>query len=524
MRRPDQAKREESVQVPHMISAIAVAVVAAPGAAEVTLYPGPPGEPASQDYEVSVNGQPCFCYTSYRFDLTSEVTIQGRPVSPVSFCYFDADGPTDVEVRMLDGLREAGVDCSRLVVRPLARGIEPEVNGDTARFAVPGGPCQLSVEPGGDVHHPLHIFVNPPERGVPDPKDPGVLYFGPGTHEAAGVDIEDGQTVYIAGGAVVSLKPQPPPNTIAASASAGCYGLDLSWGAGLFAPRWKKHVTVRGRGILCGRNALAQGRRGPLVVFEGCEDVAVEGIIIRESSVWSLNLSNCQRATVSNVKIVGHYVNNDGIAIGGTSDAVVEDCFTHNADDSLEVKAWIPQRNVLFRNCLVWNDAGQSLGLACETEADVENVAFENCTVLHSTDDIASRGVVGLHLVGPGSARAFRFENITIEDVRGPRRPTLKVFNNWDDWHLNYPTKPGSPYELLSPPVRQRPNGSIRNVVFRNVRVLQSRNSDVVLMADGADSPIEGVTFENVAINGEALRPGDPRIKTNAWVRGVEVR
>ena len=509
------------MQVPYAVGLIVMAAVVAPGACGATLYPAPPGEPASQDYEVTVNGKPCFCYTSYRFDLTSDVTIQGRPVSPLSFCYFDADGPVDVEVRMLDGLRKAGVDRSRVVVRPLAHGIEPEVKADIARFRVPGGPCQLSVEPGGSIRHPLHIFANPPERDAPDPKDPNVLYFGPGTHEANEVDIKDGQTVYIAGGAIVSLKPQPAGTRMD---SSQLYGLDLFWSPGLFAPKWHKRVTVRGRGILCGRKALEQRQRGALLVLEGCEDVNVEGIIIRESAVWSLNLSNCKRARISNVKIVGHYVNNDGIAIGGTSDAVVEDCFCHNADDALEVKVWIPQRNVLFRNCVVWNDVGQSFGLACETDADIENVVFENCTVLHSVDDIGSRGVIGLHLVGTGSARGFRFENLTIEDVRGPRRPALKVFNNWDDWHLEHPAKPGSPYELLSPPVRAEPNGSIRDVVFRNVRVLHSRNSDVVLMADGAGSPIEGVTFENVEINGAKLKPSDPRIKTNAWVRGVEVR
>ena len=202
----------------------------------------------------------------------------------------------------------------------------------------------------------------------------------------------------------------------------------------------------------------------------------------------------------------------------------MEDCFSHNADDSLEVKVWIPQHNVLFRNCVVWNDAGQAFGLAYETDADTENVVFENCTVLHATDDISVRGVIGLHLAGHGNARGFRFENITIEDVRGLRRPALKVFNNWDDWHLNYPTKPDSPYEMLNPPVRDKPSGSIHDVVFRNVRVLQTRNSDVVIMADAAASPIEGVTFENVAVNGTKLKPGDPRLKTNAWVRGIEVR
>ena len=48
---------------------------ALPSSARVTLYPAPPGEPASQDYAVTVNGQPCFCYTSWRFDTESTTTI-----------------------------------------------------------------------------------------------------------------------------------------------------------------------------------------------------------------------------------------------------------------------------------------------------------------------------------------------------------------------------------------------------------------------------------------------------------------
>jgi hypothetical protein len=57
---------------------------------------------------------------------------------------------------------------------------------------LPGGPCQISFEPGGGILHPLHIFVNPPERDIPDPKDPN-LYYGPGYHEANEVDIRTGR-------------------------------------------------------------------------------------------------------------------------------------------------------------------------------------------------------------------------------------------------------------------------------------------------------------------------------------------
>lgn len=485
-------------------------------------YPAPPGEPASKDYAVHVNGRPVFCYTSYRFDPESKTTIAGRPVSPVTFCSFDHEGEVEVEVRFLEGLKEAGLDTSRVVVRPLSHGIRPRVRDGRIRFRIQK-PCQLSIEPGGAIRHPLHLFANPLEKDVPDPNDPKVRYYGPGYHEASEVELQSGETVYIAGGAIVSLKPSPPEKLPAGSLHQN-YGVDTYWAPGLFHSSGKKNVTIRGRGILCGRKALEQFQRGHLIRNEWAEDLTIEGIIIREAAVWSIYTTNCQRVHIRNVKIVGHYVNNDGIPIGGTSDALVEDCFTHNADDSLQVKVWIPQRNVTFRNCVVWNDVGGSLGLMHESDGGIENVVYENCTVIHSTDDMSVCPVAGLKLTGRGSARGFRFENIVIEDVRGPRRPALKVINNWDDWHLEYPTKPDSPYELLNPPKREQPSGAIRDVLFRNVQVLNCRNTDVVLIAEGPESPIEGVTFDNVVINGKRLVPGDPRIKTNAWVSGVVVK
>ena len=257
--------------------------------------------------------------------------------------------------------------------------------------------------------------------------------------------------------------------------------------------------------------------------FEFVENLRVEGIIIRESPVWSLNMVNCRNVIVSNVKVIGHFVNNDGIVVGGTSDALVQDCFSHNADDSLEIKVWIPQKNVTFRNCIVWNDIGGSFGLFHECGAELQDVLFENCTVLHSTDGSSVCPVVGLKVTGAGSVHDIRFENITIEDVRSERRPALKLINNWDDWHIEYPTKPGSPYELLNPPKRETPYAPIRDVLFKNVRVLECKNQDVVLMSDGKDSPIEGITFDNVVIAGKRLVQDDPRIKKNEWVRDVKV-
>lgn len=80
-------------------------LAAAPG--KVTIYPAPKGEPASEDYRVFVNGKQTFCYTSFRYDTDSKETIVGRPVSPVSFCYFDHEGPGGIGCLMGTGDRRA---------------------------------------------------------------------------------------------------------------------------------------------------------------------------------------------------------------------------------------------------------------------------------------------------------------------------------------------------------------------------------------------------------------------------------
>jgi polygalacturonase len=293
----------------------------------------------------------------------------------------------------------------------------------------------------------------------------------------------------------------------------------------MFTSRNQSKVAIRGRGILCGRKALEHRQRGSLIRLDSGEDLYVEGIIIRESAEWSLNIRNAQNVHVDNVKVVGHYVNNDGIAIGGTSDAVVENSFCHNADDAFEIKVWQRQKNVLFRNCVAWATVAGAFGVCGEVMADLSQVVFEDCTVLHATSANTARGVIGLHLVwGTGSVEDVIFRNVVIEQVVGKRHCPIKVFNNWDSWNVNRPTLADDPHTLLNPPPRRDRPGRIRRIEFHNISVLETENPEVVVYANGPESPIEDIIFDRVSIAGENLRAGSPLIKTNRWVSGVTVK
>jgi hypothetical protein len=49
----------------------------------------------------------------------------------------------------------------------------------------------------------LLLFANRPENNPPKHGDPNVVYFGPGIHKPERIALKAGQTLYLAGGAVV---------------------------------------------------------------------------------------------------------------------------------------------------------------------------------------------------------------------------------------------------------------------------------------------------------------------------------
>ena len=120
-------------------------------------------------------------------------------------------------------------------------------------------PTKVSIEPDGK-KGPLLLFANPLETDVPKADDPTVLYYGPGTHQVGAIILGDGQTLYLAGGAVVK-------------------GAVIARGS---------NIRICGRGILDGSDY--EWRKGPHHVTVGIygENVVVEGITIRGSSHWTI--------------------------------------------------------------------------------------------------------------------------------------------------------------------------------------------------------------------------------------------
>ena len=483
----------------------------------LVTYPGPAGEPESTDYRVAVNGQPLFIYTSYQYDRDEWTQIiNNRPVSPVSFCSFDFDsGPVTITVEVI------APDLSKdfVVVKPLARKITPKVTNGAFSFTL-SEPGQITVQPGGtrnepSLFKPLHIFANPLEIDPPSPGDPGVIYYGPGVHEVEQIQVGNNETLYLAGGAVVR---------------AAASGLEKPF----VKVENANNVTIRGRGVLCGRLRVQDHRAGAkevrIIDVGNSDHVSIEGLVLREPEGWTCFIRDgSDYATVDNVKIIAADASSDGFVLTGGSHSVVKNSFCHNSDDAFETKAWPPDAtDILFENNIAWSTVASAFAHSAETEANVSNVRFRNCTVINASYNLSDRAPIGISVNGRFNISDYLFENNTIEYIqaKGPfdveEMPAIRVQNNQE---AGFPPAPEVGYEEVNPdPGYNRPRGNIKNIIFRNISVISTINEDVVVIADAEASPIFNVTFENVVINGTCLVPEDPRIKSNAWVTNLSVQ
>jgi hypothetical protein len=297
-------------------------------------YPAPPGTEPSVDFTLKVSNEPVFVYTARVSALPLNQVWPGHQRSLdqteiASFAYFDFSGKINIEVISANRI-------DNVVIRPKSYGIVPVISGNKIQFKL-DRPCQVVVEVNG-WHKALHLFANPLEENAPSPDDPGVHYFGPGVHEKGKFYIQSGETVYIAGGAVV-------------------YGSVNANNA--------RDIKVCGRGIL-DASKLGRFDADQMIALRNCDRVNLSGVILRDANVYAVTPTQCQDVTITNLKVIGLWrYNSDGIDICNCQHVLVEDCFVRSFDDSLVIKGVnTPDpggrdtsiRDVVFRNCVVWND------------------------------------------------------------------------------------------------------------------------------------------------------------------------
>jgi hypothetical protein len=416
---------------------------------QIVTYIAPPEIAPSPDYRLRLDGQDVFVYA----------TPQG------SYAIASLDGPARVEI-------ETTFDFACVVVRPLKRAISTLALGRSVAFDLLG-PALLSVEFDDDLRRPLFLWLSEPERDAPEPGDPGVIYFEGGrVHRPGEIELRSGQTLYIAGGAVVH---------------------------GHVVAQDAEHIAVRGRGVLDGSESVlpAPGKKKTrLILPRNCRDVTVEGIAAVGNPSWTFVPIACQGVRVRDFKILTWICTGDGVDVAGSSDVTVEDSFFCTNDDCVAIKAVdynSPEgcrnvEHVRVERCVLWNEkCGNALEIGYETRCDtMRDIVFRDCDVIHcEREGYQSGAVFSIHNGDRATISDVLFEDIRVEDAR-EKLIDLKV--------------------LVARYSKDDRRGYIRDITFRDIRVVGGPAPVSIIRGHEPEHLIQNVTIENLTIHGQVAK------------------
>jgi hypothetical protein len=456
----------------------AMTPVSADEADPVRVYPAAPGEPLSQQFVVKANDKtvPVYLATVLATDPARRRRTDLHQYYPgdlgqTSFASFDLRGKAQITVTYPGPI-------NHVKLLPTSSGITPVVSGQNVTFTV-SQPGQFVLEVNDDTVGCLQLFANPWDEQAPDPKDPNVIYYGPGIHKVTSVQVPSGKTVYVAADAVIYGTPDGPPGPI-----INLYGND---------------IKIRGRGIIDG--SLCPHPMRAILGAEG-HNISIEGVILRDSGSWTTPLTACDGVTIKNIKVIGFRGNSDGIDVNNCQNVDISGCYIRTNDDLIVVKTQLPgrgpSRHVTVEHCVLWNELAHALSLGAELREPVDDIHFSDCDIIH---DKGRLWLLRIYNCDSCDANNVTFENIRIEECQR----LISLWIGREIW------------------TEDKEPGHIHNVTFRNIispAPLQP-SSPAEFVGFDAEHAINDVKLDHVVVAGNPITSND--VKQNEFVHGVVV-
>lgn len=264
----------------------------------VETYPVPDGVDVSTAFDVKVRvpGGPWKALGLYKpFLAEVNFTTGSSAFYPSSMAYFDFNGTVEVSATYNND------DIKTALVRPESFGILPHKTRHKVTFTLTE-PRNVFLQVNGNVFDGLHLFTNRIEEAVPSKDDPNVIYYGPGLHKVSGnLDVASGQTVYVAGGAVLT---------------AGGFNLENVTNA-----------SIRGHGVLLASTSTA-------ISVAQSRNITLDGFIGINVLPRTYEAND---VVVSNVRVISSVQYGDGIDIFSSNNILMDRVFLRTSDDSVAI-------------------------------------------------------------------------------------------------------------------------------------------------------------------------------------------
>ena len=492
------------------------------------IHNAPSGEAKYCGYDVRINGVtalPSLCRVS-AVPYNTEWPGHQRPLDQTEetgFLSFECDGEVNISITY-------STPPSEITVRPLSRGVKAKIDGSIASFTL-SELGAYTVEADG-YHHALHIFLNPIksfESYTDGAKT--VLRYGAGIHRIGRVELPSDTAVIIDSGAYI----YGSFCAVCAHNISICgYGvidgsceardnesslLPLDYYATIPHDRGEILDLIRRRHSLDG-----------ILRFYNCENIHVEGVIMRDSSTFAAIAARCKQVIFENVKAIGMWrYNSDGIDLFNCRDCVISHSFMRNFDDCIVLKGicgWDNENmeNILVTDCVTWCDWGRNLEIGAETNADsFKNITFKNCDCIHGSSIF-----LDIHHHNRAHISDVIYENINIEYTRHQLSDVYQSDMSLPYPHgykISHPLLIGIPIYASGLFSKDGKHGDVKHISFKNINIISDIPLRPVIMIRGLDTEhtVSDVTLSGLTLNGTPLRTSDIDLAVNDFAESIKL-
>ncbi len=498
------------------------------------VYPVIKTELNYDGYEIKINGESVKLNTARVSAMPFNRRWPGHQrnidqTELINFLSLETDEALTFEIRPKEKFE-------KVIIRPLSLGIEPEITDDGRIVFTLEKASYFTVEPYGR-NNALHIFADTVSNYDIYQNDENVLYFGKGEHDVGMINLKSNQTLFIDEGAVVY---------------ACVNAIDAD------------NIRILGRGILDNsRNkeqilfeaneenngtAVNNAVRLHTIQLEYCNNIKIEGITIRDSLVYNIRPIGCENLDISNVKIIGCWrYNSDGIDMHNCVNVNIDNCFIRTFDDSICIKgfdcyyegdvekavhdamyrggkSYDVFKNVLVKNCVIWNDWGKCLEIGAETRAEeICDIVFDDCNIIHVTGsplDCMNVDYADVHDVV--------YKNITVEydDIIPAASIQKNDVHQYENYNLEY-----NPYIICVEVLYHHEysaggarRGKNRNIIFDNIRLFGKHRPKLYFRGYSDEYGVSDVMITGLYLNDKPINEDEYELYTDEFCKNIEIR
>lgn len=497
------------------------------------IYPVTKTEISCDDYSVKINGEEVklntarvsACPFNRRWPGHQRGMEQSELINFLSLC---TDEILHFEIKVKKPFDKANI-------RPLSLGIKPEIDKEgVIRFTLEKN-AYFTVEPFGR-NNALHIFADTlPEYNINKNND-DVIYYGAGEHNVGLIELKSNQTLFIDEGAVVYA------NVKAVDAD----NIKIL-GRGILDNSKNKEKILFEENAVGNTSAVLNAKRTHTIQIEYCDNVEIDGITIRDSLVYNIRPICCKNLKIKDVKIIGCWrYNSDGIDMHNCENVIIDNCFIRTFDDSICVKGFdffqvkdvnsaVKEamyhngkvydvfKNVLVKNCTIWNDWGKCLEIGAETKAEeIYDIIFENCNLIHVTGP-----VLDCYNIDYAFVHDVIYRDINVEYDEIIMSPSIQERDDEEyvNKNLNYsPTliNVTTDYHFEYSAGGDR-RGKTHDIKFSNIHLFGKYEPKMYFKGYDEEHKTKDVTVENVFWNGELLEKIE-NMKIDQFAENIEYK